>query len=147
MLRYLNIDEEIFINQFSQGLHKLNDMDEWFERYDEVDKKAIISNLLNMVVQSHATVDEIRSAAELIGKEKSPATIKLMNPRKPYSKFGWEICSLPEKELSIGFNVLLMTLSISDGRRKAEEKYCNHWWHRDLSDEKYLEELRRTNGK
>lgn len=143
MARNLNIDEEIFLNQFTQGMHDLQDMDHWFSQYDKENKSDVLANLLNMVIQSHATLDEIRASAESIRKEKSPSAVKLLNPRKPYEKFGWEICRLPEPELLIGFNILLLTLSLSDNRRKSnEEMPCHHWWHGDLSDEKYLTELR-----
>jgi len=67
----------------------------------------------------------------------------LLNPNKPYKKFGHEVCTLPEKELVIAFEVLLMALSIADNRRKQMESCggCNHWWHKDLSDETYIKTL------
>jgi len=51
---------------------------------------------------------------------------------------------LPEKELLIGFKILLLTLAKADLRRKMNElpEYCSHWWHKDLSDEDYLQALR-----
>lgn len=147
MARNLSIDEAILLNQFTQGLHSIESMEKWFLLYSESDKRDVLFNLLNMVIQSHATPDEILFSAKSIRKERSPSTVKLLNPRKPYERFGWEICLLPEPELLNGFTILLSTLAISDNRRKACEEFpCNHWWHKDLSDENYLEELRLKYG-
>ena len=63
MKRCLTTDEEIFINQFSQNLHSLEDINNWFFSYDLENKRDIISNLLNIVIQSHPTYDDIESAA------------------------------------------------------------------------------------
>lgn len=141
--RCLTIAEEIFLNQFSQGLHMLDEMDLWFELYDLLNKRAIMSNLFNMVLQAHPTVDDIRFSAESLGKVKSSSAVMLLNENKPFPKFGYKICELPERELINGFNILLLTLSRADNRRKLEEDpiECNHWWHKDLSDEDYLKEL------
>ena len=51
MKRCLTTDEEIFINQFSQNLHSLEDINNWFFSYDLENKRDIISNLLNIVIQ------------------------------------------------------------------------------------------------
>ena len=146
MRRFLNIDEEIFLNQFSQGLVSLEKMNSWFEKYDIINRKDIIHNLLNMMIQSHPTYEEIESAAKSIKKVTSSAATKLLNRNKPFNKFGYELCDLPEKELLNCFDIMLLTFSISDNRRKSQEdpNNCNHWWHKDLSDERYLEQLRKS---
>ena len=147
MRRFLNINEEIFLNQFSQGLVTLEKMNEWFTAYDLLNKKDIIYNLLNMVIQSHPTYDEIESSAISLNKITSSSAVKLLNRNKPFNKFGYEICDLPERELQTGFNILLLTLAKADKRRKEQEdsNNCTHWWHKDLSDEEYLQKLR-NNG-
>ena len=144
MKRVLTIDEEIFLNQFSQGLHSLDKMNQWFEVYDLSDKRDIMENLMNMVIQAHPYYDDIKEAAWNIKKETSTSAVMLLNRNKPFNKFGYLICNLPEKELTNGFDILLLTLSKADGRRKmAENGACNHWWHKDLSDELYLDSLRK----
>ena len=146
MNRCLSTNESIKINQFSQGLFTLDEMETWFETYDLPNKKDIIYNLLNFVVQAHPNYEEFESSANFLKKRKSPSAIKLLNKNKPYHKFGYEICDLPENELKIGFEILLLTLAKADNRRKKQEtpEECNHWWHKDLSDEKYLEKLEKN---
>ena len=145
MRKCLSIDEEIILNQFSQGLFTLEEMNHWFAMYDLLDKRDIVQHLLNMVIQAHPTYDDIEGSAILLKKVTSASAVKLLNRKKPFSKFGYEICDLPEKELLIGFDILLLTLVKADTRRKEQEdpKECNHWWHKDLSDENYLRKLKR----
>lgn len=147
MKRNFNIEEEILINQFSQGLVTIEEMNKWFATYDLLNKKDIIHNLLNLVIQSHPTYDEIESSAILLNKITSSSAVKLLNRNKPFNRFGYEICDLPEKELQTGFDILLFTLAKADKRRKEQEdsNSCTHWWHKDLSDEEYLQKLR-NNG-
>lgn len=144
MNRYLTIDEEIYINQFTQGLHNLQEMNSWFKSFDLQNKRDILENVLYMVLQSHPTYEELEASAQLLKKTKSTSAIMLMNKNKPFHKFGYQICDLPEPELLNGFDILIITLTKSDNRRKIEESdgECQHWWHKDLSDERYLESIR-----
>lgn len=143
MNRNLTIYEEIILNQFSQRIYSLDEMNKWFCEYTHTDKKNIVQGLLNMVIQSGATVGDIYFAASYLRKTASPSSVKLLDPRKPFAKFGYEICDLPEKELCIGFSILLLTLSVADNRRKLSElpDTCSHWWHKDLSDKEYLKKV------
>lgn len=144
MKRTLTIDEQITLNQFSQEIYTLEEMNCWFEKYDLSNKRDILGNLLNMVIQAHPTYDEIESSASSLRKEKTTSAVMLMNKNKPFNKFGYKICDLPEKELLNGFDILLSTLAKADNRRKNDENpnECNHWWHKDLSNENYLKILR-----
>lgn len=121
-------------------------MNVWFETYDLSNKRDIIGNLFYMVIQAHPTYDEIELSALSLRKEKSTSAVMLLNKNKPFSKFGYKICDLPEKELLNGFDILLLTLSKADNRRKNEEDpdMCSHWWHKDLSDQSYLTEIRQS---
>lgn len=100
-----------------------------------------------MVIQSHASINEIEDAAKTLRKSTSTSAIKLLCKNKPYNKFGYEICALPETDLITGFNILLLTLAKADNRRKSIEKSedCTHWWHKDLSAEDYLQWLKKLN--
>ena len=141
MNRCLTIDEEIIIYQFVQELSTVEQMKEWFESYGYSDKKDIIHNLLNIVIQSHPTYEEIQMSAIQLKKLRSPSAVKLLSQSKPFDKFGYEICFLPEEELKVALCILLLTLKKADRRRANEqETRCTHWSHQDLSDEIYLQQ-------
>lgn len=143
MDRCLTIQEEITINQFSQGIYTLEDMTQWFLKYEQKEKKTIIHGLLSMVIQAGATADDIETAALKTKRRRSDTAVKLLNPRKPFQRFGAEICDLPEGELLNGYCILLVALSIADIRRKLGEPAgtCTHWWHKDLSDKEFIKSL------
>jgi len=147
MNRTLNIDEEILINQFVQHIHPLAFMEIWFEQRDATDKKDVLLNLLNLTIQSHPTYDEIRSAAQDLRIESTPAAVKMLNRNKPYDKFGYELINLPIKEYKNCFKLLLLSLSLADNRRKNTicRNGCQHWWHQDLSDPEVVRQLKNCN--
>lgn len=138
------IDEEIFINQYTQHINSLKKLDEWFNLQSVQNKKNTILNVLDMVIQAHPTYDEISLAACTLNKRNSSSATKLLNQNKPYYKYGYELIDFPEQELLNSFNILLVTLSIADSRRKREEcaNGCTHWWHQDLSNELILRQLK-----
>ena len=59
---------------------------------------------------------------------------------KDYLKFGHETLKLNENELKKVWIILLNILKIADTRRKNAEdpRLCNHWWHKDLSNQDYI---------
>lgn len=146
MSKMLNLEQEIFINQFSQNLHTIGEMQEWFLSYSIQERKNIVSGILNMVFQAHPRYAEIEKAVAVSTHRTSSAAQKLLSRKKPFSKYGHELCLLPEKELSYSFDILLLLLKIADGRRKSEEPsgFCTHWWHQDLSNRQYLQWLKKN---
>jgi hypothetical protein len=143
MKKFFTIEDEIFINQFTQKINNLDEMNKWFFSHYLEEKRNIVKLLINLVIQAHPTYDEIKESADLLQKSSSPSAIKLLNKNKPFNKFGHELSNLPEKELLNAFDILLLTLSSADNRRKEEEdpENCNHWWHKDLSNNEYLDSL------
>ena len=143
-MRYLNLDDEIFLNQFIQNIHSLESVKKWFDTKSHEEKKIIILDVLDMVIQSHPTYEEICYTVEGLKFSKTPTAVKLLNKNKPFNKFGYELADLPENELERGFILLLKILSVADKRRKCTccANGCQHWWHRDLSDVSVLRELK-----
>ena len=144
-MRYLNLDDEIFLNQFSQNIYSLETVKKWFDAKNHEEKKAIILDVLDMVIQSHPTYEEISCTAEELKLSKTPAAVKLLNTNKPFNKFGYELADLPEKEMERGFILLLKIFSVADKRRRSMccANGCHHWWHRDLSNVSVLREIKK----
>lgn len=145
MNRCLTLDEEIYINQFSQGIHSIADMNVWFDKYSLNDKKDIVYNILNLVIQSHPSDIEIREAIKILNIEKCSAAQILGNPTTCIRDTGYKICKLSEKEIRNGFDILLLILKNADTRRRTLcNGNCSHWWHKDLSDKNYIRYLHET---
>ena len=110
-MRYLSLDGEIFINQFIQNIHSSENVKKWFDIKNGEEKKKIILDILDMAMQSHPTYEEILCAVEELNFSKTPAAVKILNPNKPFYKFGYELANLPEKELERALILLLKILS------------------------------------
>ena len=138
------IRDEIFVNQYVHEIKSIEDLVAWFLSKDDSSKKDMVKAVFSLVIQSHPYQEELYKAIE-ISKVKKTATavVMLTNPRKDYLKFGWEVAKLSGKELLNAWIILLNLLKIADTRRRVSEnpKLCNHWWHKDLSNQSYIDKL------
>ncbi len=136
--------ELILINQHSQGLKDTEELCRWFSEKDEEWQKEAVISLLLLVGQSHPQKEELLVAIDVSPvKKTSTAVVMLTNPRKDYLKYGYELKKLSGKELKNAWVILLNLLKIADTRRRESEDpaTCNHWWHKDLSNPKYIKRL------
>lgn len=141
----LSIDEEIFLNQLSRKIVAKSDGIEWFTVHGEEGKRRIILGLNFLIVQARPRPSDSLLAVEKSGFRKtlSPCLLLVKQPLKiQLAKMAW----LPERELESVFCLLIELLSIADERRRIEEPLdlINHWWHRDLSDQQVIEDIRRN---
>lgn len=139
----------ISINQFVQDIKSINILIEWFSNLEIISKKNAIIEMFSLVAQSHPQKNDLFKAIELSQvKKTSTAVVMLTNPNKNYLKFGYETLKLNEKELEKVWIILLNILKISDNRRKNSEDphLCNHWWHKDLSNQEYIDSLLSLNS-
>lgn len=146
MWRILTFDDEILINRFSQGIGTLDEMERWFEAHSDEEKRDIIFDLSGMTAQAHPTYEQIEEAASSLRMLTSSSAVKMLNKRKPFSKFYPELRRLPIPELKKTLAILLKIFAIADDSRKAQEipGTCKHWWHRDLADGEFVEGLKRA---
>lgn len=144
MKNNFNISDLILINQFVQGIKDLEYIHMWFNNLCLLEKRQSLINIWNLIIQSHPLYEDIEKAI-ILSKRKASSTpaVMLLNKRKPFFKFGYEVSKLPDNELIKALDILLYTLSLSDNRRKENEDplLCNHWWHKDLRNEEYIIQL------
>jgi len=141
MNKVLNMEFLILINQFVQDIKSIDILIERFLSLEINSKKQAIIEILSLVSQSHPQKDDLIKAIELSRiKTTSTAVVMLTNPKKDYLKYGYETLKLNESEMKKVWIILLNILKISDTRRKnmEDEHLCNHWWHKDLSNQEYI---------
>lgn len=53
------------------------------------------------------------------------------------------VVAVPEDDLAIVFPLFVQLFGLAEGRvyRGESPEYCNHWWHRDLLDERVVQDL------
>ena len=144
MKKVLDMEFLILINQFVQDIKSIDILIECFLNLEINSKKKAIIEILSLVSQSHPQRDDLAKAIELSRiKTTSTVVVMLTNPKKDYLKFGHELLKLNESEMKKAWIILLNILKIADTRRRNSEdpNVCNHWWHKDLSNQEYIDYL------
>jgi hypothetical protein len=53
------------------------------------------------------------------------------------------VVAVPEEDLPTAFRLFVYLFGTAEGRvyRRESKEHCNHWWHRDLMDERVVRDL------
>ena len=143
----IEIDEAIVLNQLAQGIVSDSEGDVGFRTKDVNDQRRVLLGLNGLVLQASPRMDDAPLAISeaRLAHTLTPCVL-IMKPDlgSQLSK----LARLPEPELPRAFRLLVKLLGVADGRRRREKPrdLVNHWWHRDLSDPKVLEEIKRAKG-
>ena len=140
----MNLADEITINQIQQELISQEDAKNWFLSFPTAGQQDILQRLSYMTIQAGAREEDVSLA---ITKSKLRATYTpcvLLSKGRLKEQMA-KILKLPDSESIKTFFLLISLLAIADARRydKYCQDGCSHWWHRDLSDRKILDEIRR----
>lgn len=136
------IEFEITLNQIRQNVISADDGLKWFLCLSEADQRIVLQVLAHATLQAGAMTDDVPQAIVNSGLKSTytPAVV-LTNPN--LSMGISKLINLPQSERSKGFKLLMKLFCIADGRRVVFcGDGCKHWWHKDLSDQHYLEIIR-----
>lgn len=141
----MNIEEEILINQYGQELITLQSLLKRFELLDLNKKKEYLTNMLNLIIQSKVSDDDITDAI-INSNLKSSYTPCIMLKKGVAPHLLEKIVHLPEDELKKVFVLFLSLFRIGYKRRFEKEKNnLNKWWYWDLSKKENIDAvLRKT---
>ena len=140
----MNLADEITINQIQQELISQEDAKNWFLSFPTAGQQDILQRLSYMTIQAGVGEEDVSLA---ITKSKLRATYTpcvLLSKGRLKEQMA-KLLKLPPSESIKTFFLLINLLAIADGRRYCKycQDGCSHWWHRDLSDRKILDEIRR----
>ncbi len=148
----MDLDTEILLNQFAQGVHSRAAAIEWFSRQHAPRKAEILRRLAYLTQQAQVVGRHVSPAIEWAGLKPSPTPCVLLLKAEERDRLGsravragiTKILALPQAEGLKTFLLLLGLLSVADGeRRSSEERRCSrHWWHQDLADPAVVEAIR-----
>ena len=138
----MNIKYEIFINQIIQGIKSFNEGVNWFEMFDDKIKLDILRGLNYMMLQSGAQDSDV-DLAIFESKLKPTYTPCVLLKKGRLNDQSWKILNLPASEYRKSFILFLIIFKIADERRRNLlcKGNCSHWWHKDLSDKKVVDEI------
>jgi hypothetical protein len=121
---------ELQLNKIAQGFISIQSGIDWFDTFDQNEKKEVLQTLSVILTQAHPTRDEILSGVKK-SKLKPTYTPCILITEKPFKEAIAKIRNLPADELEKSFLLLLSIFSISDKRRRETDcaNGCSHEWH------------------
>jgi len=134
----MNIEEEILINKYGQGLVSIGVLLDRFSVFDLQGKNKFLTDVIYLIMQTKAEDTDIESAI-IESKLKSSFTSCVILRKGVANHNLLNIITLPENELSKAFILLVSLFKIAYQRRFTVEKNNpDKWWYWDLSDEKNI---------
>ena len=143
----LELLDVIRVNQLVRGGADTSGAISWFREVSHEEQNALLGSLLFFAAQ--AGFDEASWEEALIGAEhEDGAIIERVRAHlfrsfpRDYELVDW-FASLDDLSRSAIYVLVLRVFAAAEGRRvRGEQKeHCNHWWHRDLLDERVVEDI------
>lgn len=136
---------EILINQAAQGMRPMDDLARWFASHTATAQQDLLQHVGYLALQAGARPTDAAVAAEKAGVVVGAPCCVLMAIGPPKSQLA-KVLALPPAEHARSFLFLVALLSTADERRRSTRcrDRCDHWWHRDLSDEAVVAEILRS---
>ena len=143
----LELSEIIRVNQLIREKIDLDGFTAWHRQLSLSEQRALVGCLLEFAWQAgvdETILDEAILAADLESSLAAKTTSLL---RKPHFldlvSFDHWLKQLAEPDRFAVFTFSVYLFGIAEGGvyRNEQRAYCNHWWHRDLLDERVVQDL------
>ena len=134
----MNLDDEISVNQYAQGLINSKVLRNKFDSLNTEQKRGFLTDLIHLIIQSKAINEDIPISISNSGLKQSFTPCVLLSKGVSDENL-YRIARLPEDELNKVFDLFLSLFAIAYNRRYQEEKNSpNKWWYWDLSNPQEL---------
>jgi hypothetical protein len=137
----MNLEIELLVNKFGQELIDEVELGKVFSEYDMPTKKAFLLDMINLILQSKVTNEDI-DLAIINSKLKPTFTPCVMLKKGLKGNNLYKIQQLPESEFAKIFSLFINLFKVGYQRRFTYEKNDpNKWWYWDFSDKKNLDAI------
>ncbi|WP_162428214.1 DUF5958 family protein [Pontibacter pudoricolor] len=137
----MNIEKEILINQFGQGVSNEDALIKMFDSLDSESKVALLKEIENLIIQSKVTEKDIDKAIYNSKLKETFTPCVILKRGLNYGNFQ-KVIHLPDNEIKKTFRLLIHLFKIGYYRRYLQEKNNpNKWWYWDLSDEMVIKKI------
>jgi hypothetical protein len=142
-MQIVGIEEQLFLNQVSQGIHSHDDLVAWFDKFNTDGQTELLQFMESMISQSHPVPADGPAAVKECGLKPTMTPCVILS--KGYSKSALsKLLDLPPQEYRKLIVVLISLFRIADSRRRQSQ--CTdpdpHWWHWDLSNPDVIAKIR-----
>lgn len=140
--KFMNLNEEIQINQWGQNLKEINHFIDFFSELSLIEKRQYLMDLSYLILQSKPENTDIDEAINSSGL-KQTYTVCIVLKKNGLKLFSFEkAINLPDNELNKCLILFLYLFRISYLRRYEKEKNnTDKWWYWDLSIEKNINNI------
>lgn len=137
----MNLEEQILINKFGQGLIDTTQLSYAFSQLNVSEKRIFLNNIHNLILQSKPVGDDIEVSIKDSGLRLTYTPCVLL--RKGVENHNiTRIIQLPEEELNKVFLLLLHLFKAAYQRRfKLVMNSPYKWWYWDLSDNNTVQKV------
>ncbi|MCP1225037.1 DUF5958 family protein [Sebaldella sp. S0638] len=134
---------EIMLNLYAQEGISRQKAEEYFENLNEYEKKEFTDDLLFLALGSNVNERQLDTALENSGYRNTINYYNMLKSRRGVFRNNLSrLKYLEGKSFKQGFMLLLELFKeaykYKNHQCQQNEGKCNHWWHRDLSDENIL---------
>jgi hypothetical protein len=138
----MNINDEILINKYGQGLLSDAILVNKFDAFKLEEKRDYLTDLSYLIIQSKPIDHDVDIAIQ--NSNLRPTFTPCVLLKKGISKNAlYKVIELPENELGKAFRLFINLFKVAYERRYHKEKGdSNKWWYWDLSDENKIREIK-----
>jgi len=138
----MNAENFILLNQYAQGVRKIEDGKDWFSNLSSDEQLLILRELSNLILQAGASINDVNEAIQK-SRLKATFTPCVLLQKGSLKIQLSKVLALPFSEYAKVFSLFISLLSIADTRRRNTKckNGCSHWWHKDLSNDEIVRQI------
>lgn len=143
-MKILTIQELLLLNQYVQGIVTRDELKSWFLSLNVIDKQAVVKNTWILAIQAQVRESDIPDATAAAGLKPTHTPVVIAsNGNISLHNRGYKLSTLKGTVLNQAFLFVLECFVLAEHRRKEKKGplECNHWWHKDLSDERIVQDI------
>lgn len=151
----MSLELDIYLNQLAQGAKPLAAGAQWFAQLSDEGQIDALQRLTSFALQAQAVGSDVDGAIAKSGLKAGYTPCRVLAAHTEDDQRGSsalrvalsKVIALPADERSKSFLLLIALFAVADQRRRERDfDPARHWWHRDLSDESVLTDIRARNG-
>ncbi len=147
-IKQMDLHDVIRINQLVRGKIDFVGFEQWFNESSDENRRQLFHLLNEFAHQAGVNNAVFTEAIQAAGiSEDDPTVLRIgslrVEPHLAAIEIAMWIETLPSDSLHQHLRFLVSLFGTAEGRvfQRERPEYCNHWWHRDLLDERVVKDL------
>jgi hypothetical protein len=145
---YTDLPDLIRMNQLVRGRIDYAAFEAWYHSLPRDQQDVLLDELLVFALQAGVNDDVLADALQLAMLPISDPVVQSLMVKDKHGSPDWRgldqlIASAHEPDRLKALRLSVFLFGVAEGRvfRQETKEGCNHWWHRDLLDERVVQSL------